>query len=40
MIIGWTTPVSNAIVRYRIPIHLCMVLVTLLNWNQKTLQND
>lgn len=33
LLVGWTTPVSNAIVRYRVPIHLSMVLIILLNWN-------
>lgn len=40
LLIGWTTPVSGAIVRYRIPIHLCMVLITLLNWKQKPSHNE
>jgi hypothetical protein len=40
LVIGWTTPVSGAIVRYRVPIHLCMILITVLNWNQKTQYND
>lgn len=35
LLIGWTTPVSGAIVRYRVPIHICMILMVLINWKQK-----
>lgn len=34
LLIGWTTPVSGAIVRYRVPIHLCMILFVIINWKQ------
>lgn len=40
LLIGWTTPVSGAIVRYRVPIHISMVLIILINWNQKSKTNE
>lgn len=40
LLIGWTTPVSGAIVRYRIPMHLGMILIAIMNWKQKTTHNE
>ncbi len=40
LLIGWTTPVSGAIVRYRIPIHLGMIIIAILNWKQKPRLNE
>lgn len=40
LLIGWTTPVSGAIVRYRIPMHLGMILIAIMNWKQKSTHNE
>jgi hypothetical protein len=35
LLIGWTTPISGAIVRYKIPIYLAIITVYLLTLNSK-----
>lgn len=40
LLIGWTTPVSGAIVRYRVPIHICMIVLILNNWNKKHITHE
>lgn len=39
LLIGWTTPVLGAIIRYKVPVQLAMMLVTLILFNPKRLKN-
>ena len=39
LLIGWTTPVIGAIVRYKIPVQLAMVFIILIVLNPKKLKN-
>lgn len=39
LLIGWTTPVLGAIIRYKVPVQLAMMLVTLILFNPKQLKN-
>ena len=40
LLIGWTTPVLGAIIRYKVPIQLAMMVVTLIVFNPKRLKNE
>jgi len=39
LLIGWTTPVLGAIIRYKVPVQLAMMLATLIIFNPKRLKN-
>lgn len=39
LLIGWTTPVLGAIIRYKVPVQLAMMIVTLILFNPKRLTN-
>jgi hypothetical protein len=38
LLIGWTTPVIGAIIRYKVPVQLAMMLVTLILFNPKKIK--
>ena len=40
LLIGWTTPVLGAIIRYKIPIQLAMMLITLILFEPKKIKNE
>ena len=40
LLIGWTTPVLGDIIRYKVPIQLAMIVVTLIVFNPKRLKNE
>lgn len=39
LLIGWTTPVIGAIIRYKIPVQLAMMLITLILFNPQKFKN-
>lgn len=40
LLIGWTTPVIGAIIRYKIPIQLAMMIITLILFNPQKATNE
>lgn len=40
LLIGWTTPVLGAIIRYKTPIQLAMMMITLILFDPKKIKNE
>lgn len=40
LLIGWTTPVIGAIIRYKVPIQLAMMMITLILFNPQKTTNE